>query len=183
MNILRIWISLGNTPAPNQDRAGSTCRLCKRQPSLGSLGGTRLTGLLALGAATVAVAFAGGFRPARSQPAQTDELKLTASVRSGVQSIVALVRIWDTDCHPLPVNVNLTSTPLNGVATVKAGLSALPENPLHPESVGSCAGAIMIGRHIMYRSNPGFHGFDRVSYDAVNADGKSISTIVTITVR
>jgi len=81
------------------------------------------------------------------------------------------------------VNVILTNTPLNGVAAVKAGLSVLPETGPRAKSVGNCAGAIMIGKHIMYRSNPGFHGFDRVSYDAVNANGTRVSTIVTIAVR
>jgi len=141
-------------------------------------------------------AFVASFVAAGSGPALTEiklrpnevaprasELKLTSSVRSGVQSVLAFVRIWDANCDPLPVNVAITSPPLNGVALVKAGLGALPEHGPRAESAGNCAGAIVIGKHVMYRSNPGFHGLDRVSYDAVNANGKKVSTIVTITVR
>jgi hypothetical protein len=167
-----------------RDQVGSTCRQREQRWSWENDMGTRFRGLLALAVATLVVAGAlvVGF-DAGSEQARADELKLTSGVTSGVQSVLARVRIWDANCNPLPVNVTITSPPLNGVASVKAGLSALPESTPRADSTGKCAGAIMIGKYITYRSNPGFHGLDSVSYDAVNANGKTVPTIITITVR
>jgi hypothetical protein len=117
------------------------------------------------------------------EPAQASELKLTSTVRSGVQSVVAFSRLWDQDCHPLPVFVTITNAPANGVASVKAGLSTLPESTPRSGSTGKCAGAIMVGRQIMYRSNPGFHGLDTMSYDETGANGDKAPITITVTVR
>ena len=87
---------------------------------------------MALGGATAAVACAlvASFDAEALEPVRANELKLTNTVRSGVQSIVAYSRFWDRDCRPLPVYVVITSAPRHGVASVKAGLSTLPESTL-----------------------------------------------------
>jgi|SRR5580700_6718854 hypothetical protein len=136
-----------------------------------------------IAAAAVAFALVASFDAEALEPVRANELKLTSTVTSGVQSVVAYSRLWDQDCHPLPVYVAITNAPTNGVASVKAGLSTLPESTPRSGSTGKCAGAIMIGRQVMYRSNPGFHGLDTVSYEEIGANGNRAPTTITVTVR
>ena len=124
------------------------------------------------------VAFAVGIHAGKA-----GELNLKRSVRPDVMSILAYVRYWDSNCQSLPANATITKPPANGVASVKAGWSILPDTVTLSGNTGRCAGAVMIGRQIMYRSNPGFRGSDAVTYEMIGPTGNKVTTTIAIAVR
>jgi hypothetical protein len=111
-----------------------------------------------------------------------EELKLTRSAKSGVESGIAYSRSWDRNCNALPNTVTITKQPMNGEVSVVQGVSTIPASTPASGESGNCAGKSVTGNQIMYKSKAGFQGTDLVAYDAVGG-GKTIATMITIDVK
>ena len=109
-----------------------------------------------------------------------DPVRLT--VDSGADVRLSSPTFWDSACHPLGVTVTVTQPPAHGTVSVVAGLNRA--NP-HPRfgTAGRCGGTLIMGKRVVYRSEPGFHGTDYVVYHYVSARGHRAEAHVNITVR
>jgi hypothetical protein len=117
-------------------------------------------------------------------PTSAKDLNLVRSAESGVDSPISQERAWDRSCNPLPVTVSITKNPAHGTISVVPGVtSTIPKSTPRSGSTGACAGKTVTGNEIRYKSNPGFHGTDTVSYDVVNAGQPPQSTAITINVK
>jgi hypothetical protein len=111
------------------------------------------------------------------------EIKLTRSADSGIESLLVDERSWDAKCKPLTTSITITSPPTNGKVTIVPGVSTVAAKSLQPASVRRCAGKSVPGNQIRYRSNPGFHGTDSLGYTVRYGNGQRGSTAVTIDVH
>jgi hypothetical protein len=103
-------------------------------------------------------------------PAYAQELTLTRSAESGVDTRISHERAWDRNCGSLAVKVSVTKNPAHGTVSV-AG------------NTGTCAGKTITGSTIRYKSNSGFRGKDSVSYKVVIGDRPSQLRVITINVK
>ncbi len=116
-------------------------------------------------------------------PALGEELKVTRTADSGVESLIAHERSWDRNCNPRQSAVTITSKPTSGTVSVVLGTSTIPTSTPRFGSTGVCAGKTITGNQVMYKSKPGFHGVDTVTYGVVYGDGSRGSTTITINVK
>ena len=116
--------------------------------------------------------------------ALAQELTLTRSAESGVDTRVAHERAWDRNCNALPVKVSITKNPVNGAVSVAPGVtSTLPANTPAAGSPGTCAGKTITGITIRYKSKSGFHGTDSVSYTVVSGSRPAQARVIVINVK
>jgi hypothetical protein len=116
--------------------------------------------------------------------AGAQELKLTRSAGSGVDTAIAHERTWDRNCNALPVTVSITKNPVNGTVAVAPGItSTLPANTPASGSTGTCAGKTITGSTIRYKSKSGFHGTDSVSYDVAIGSRPPQARVIVINVK
>jgi hypothetical protein len=116
--------------------------------------------------------------------ALAQELTLTRSAESGVDTRIAHERAWDRSCNALPVKVSITKNPVNGTVAVVPGVSStLPANTPASGSTGTCAGKTIIGDTIRYKSKSGFHGTDSVSYNVVSGSQPAQARVIVINVK
>ena len=112
------------------------------------------------------------------------ELTLTRSVESGVDTRIAHERAWDRSCNALPVTVSITKFPVNGMVSVAPEVtSTLPANTPASGNTGTCAGKTITGNEIRYKSKSGFHGTDSVSYNVVSGGRPAQSRVIIINVK
>jgi hypothetical protein len=111
------------------------------------------------------------------------DLALTRSAKSGVDSLIGYERAWNRFCSARRSTVTITRQPANGVAHVAEGMSRIPGSTPRSGSTGQCAGQMIAGNQVMYRSNPGFHGTDFISWDVQSEVGVGGHVDVTIEVR
>jgi hypothetical protein len=78
--------------------------------------------------------------------------------------------------------VTIKQPPAHGTASVKEGLNTVRENPRFG-TAGKCVGKQVMGKQIVYRSKPSFHGDDAVTYEVRSDKGEQASTIVNVKVR
>jgi PAN domain len=104
------------------------------------------------------------------------------TVQSGLEALLAYERYWDANCQPLPLDVVITQQPTNGLIWSTRGTSTIPETTPRGGSTGACAGKTIAGNHIMFRSQPGFHGTDTAAYDLVYDNGRRQVINVTVDV-
>jgi hypothetical protein len=104
------------------------------------------------------------------------------TVDSDADLLLSSPTFWDSACQPLGVTVTVTQPPAHGAVSVVAGLNRA--NP-HPRfgTAGRCGGALIMGKRVVYRSEPGFHGADYVVYHYVSEGGHRAEAHVNITVR
>lgn len=121
--------------------------------------------------------------PSLGAVALAQEIKLTRSASSGIESLLVDERSWDVHCKPLTTSITITSQPSNGTVKVVPGASIIAVSAPQSASTGPCAGKSVNGNQIMYRSNPGFRGTDTLAYKVTYGNGKSGSTTLTINVR
>ena len=115
--------------------------------------------------------------------AAAQDLQLTRTATSGVESHLAWERAWDRNtCQQQPVTVTITRPTANGTVSVREESSTIPVSTAAGGSTGNCAGKQVTGKHIMYRSKPGFQGTDSVSYEVTSADGRKRVTTITVNV-
>ena len=116
--------------------------------------------------------------------ALAQELTLTRSAESGVDTRIAHERAWDRSCNALAVKVSITKNPVNGTVAVVPGVSStLPANTPAAGSTGTCAGKTIIGDTIRYKSKSGFHGTDSVSYTVVSGSQPAQARVIVINVK
>ena len=112
------------------------------------------------------------------------ELTLTRSAESGVDTRIAHERAWDRKCDALPVQVSITKNPVNGTVSVLPGVtSILPANTPASGSTGTCAGKTITGITVRYKSKSGFHGTDSVSYTVVSGGRPAQARVIVINVK
>lgn len=104
------------------------------------------------------------------------------TVDPGADLLLSSPTFWDGDCHPFGVTVTVTQAPAHGTVSVVAALNRA--NP-HPRfgTAGRCGGTLIMGKRVVYRSQPGFHGGDFVVYHYVSERGQRAEAHVFITVR
>jgi hypothetical protein len=109
-----------------------------------------------------------------------DPVRLT--VDSGADLVLSRPTFWNSACQARGVTVTVTQPPANGTVTVMDGLNTA--NP-HPRfgTPGRCGGTQIMGKRVIYRSTPGFHGSDYVVYHYVSDWGERAEAHVYITVR
>jgi hypothetical protein len=116
--------------------------------------------------------------------ASAQELTLTRSAESGVDTRIAHERAWDRSCVSLPVTVSITKNPVNGTVAVAPGItSTLPANTPAAGNTGTCAGKTITGITLRYKSKFGFHGTDSVSYNVVSGSQPAQARVIVINVK
>jgi hypothetical protein len=132
--------------------------------------------IIAMAGLAVALTVAGG------APAEEKTMNLSRNAKSGVDSLLAYAGRWDRDCNELPIKINFTRQPANGMAWSVEADRAIPTSTPASGDTGKCAGKIVKSKKIMYRSAPGFRGSDTVGYDA-EGGGTIIHTTIAVTVQ
>ncbi len=104
------------------------------------------------------------------------------SVDSGSELVLSRPTFWNSACNAREVAVTVTQPPTHGTVTVTDGLNTA--NP-HPKFgvAGRCAGMKIMGKQVVYRSEPGFHGADVLVYHYISDWGERAGATVIITVR
>jgi len=120
-----------------------------------------------------------GARYAEASPA---DVVLARTADSGSESVVARSTYWNSQCEPRGVTVTIKQPPASGTASVKEGLNPVVANPRFG-TAGKCVGKQVMGKQILYRSNPGFRGSDQIVYESVTDQGQRTSVTVKIEVR
>lgn len=115
--------------------------------------------------------------------ALAQQVNLTKTVRSGAPSRLGFERAWDRSCAAVAAQVSLTQQAEHGTVSISPTSSTIPASTPRSGSTGPCAGRQVVGEEIVYRSEPGFHGHDRVSWSVVYGNGGGGSTSVEINVR
>ncbi len=118
------------------------------------------------------------------QWATAQELTLTRPAESGVNTRISHERAWDRNCNALAIKVSITKNPVHGTVSVVPGIaSTLPPSTPASGSTGTCAGKTVTGSTVRYKSKPGFHGKDSVSYNVVIGGRASQLRVITINVK
>ena len=112
------------------------------------------------------------------------ELTLTRSAESGVDTRIAHERAWDRSCNALAITVSITKNPVNGTVAVAPGItSTLPANTPAAGNTGTCAGKTITGITLRYKSKSGFHGTDSVSYNVMSGGRPPLARVIIINVK
>ena len=118
-----------------------------------------------------------------STPALAQQVSLSKAVRSGASTRLGFERAWDHACAAVASHVSITQQPEHGTVSIVRTSSLIPASTPRSGSIGPCAGRSVVGSEIVYRSQPGFHGQDRVSWSAAYGNGGGGTTDVDIIVR
>lgn len=103
-------------------------------------------------------------------------------VDSGTDLVLSRPTFWNGACNARGVTVTVIQPPANGTVTVTEGLNTANPNPKFG-TAGHCGGMQIMGKQVVYRSRPGFHGSDVVIYQYVSDWGERAKATVFITVR
>jgi len=103
------------------------------------------------------------------------------SVASGIDSLVGSPAAWDKNCNARPIQVKIIRGPVNGTISIVDGMVETGQIRVGSDP-GGCAGKPMPGKRVLYRSKPGFHGLDGITYEVTTPAG-GWSTAVTISVQ
>jgi len=107
---------------------------------------------------------------------------VTRTVESGAELVLSRPTFWNSACNARGVTVSVIQPPANGTVSVTEGLNVAPRNPKFG-TAGRCGGLQIMGKQVVYRSEPGFHGSDVVVYEYVSDRGERAAANVMITVR
>lgn len=116
-------------------------------------------------------------------PVIAQQVSLTKTARSGAPLRLGYERAWDRSCAAVAAQVSITQQPEHGTVSVARSTSTIPASTPRSGPTGPCAGRSVVGNEIVYRSQPGFHGPDRVSWSAAYGNGGGGATSVDIEVR
>jgi len=104
------------------------------------------------------------------------------AVDSGEELMLSRPSFWNGACNARGVTVTIPQSPTNGTVSVTEGLNPASPNPRFG-TAGRCGGMQIMGKQIAYRSRPGFHGTDIVTYEYVSDRGERFRATMIITVR
>ena len=135
---------------------------------------------LLLSGATVPLLVAGAALANEAAPASPPTVRRT--VDSGLDLVLSRPTFWDGACNARGVTVTVTQPPANGTVSVTEGLNTAAVNPKFG-TAGRCGGMQIMGKQVVYRSRPDFHGSDVVVYEYVSDRGERATATVIITVR
>jgi len=132
---------------------------------------------LLLGAATDPLLAGAAFAEVVAPPSV-----ISRTVDSGADLVLSRPTFWNSACNARHVTVTVIQPPANGTVSVTEGLNTA--NP-HPKfgTPGRCGGMQIMGKRVVYRSRPGFHGSDVVIYQYISDWGEKAKATVFITVR
>ena len=134
-------------------------------------------------AAVASIAFLASALPLTAARAQAKPPnQISRSVDSGAEAIVSRSTFWTGECQPRGFKLTITKQPSHGKVSVKEGKNTVMANPRFG-TAGKCVGKEIMGKQVMNRSDPGFHGEDVVNYEIESDKGEKGETIVTITVK
>jgi hypothetical protein len=132
--------------------------------------------IIALAGLAAALAAASG------TSAEEKTMNLSRNAKSGVDSLLAYAGRWDRNCHELPIKINFTRQPTQGMAWSVEDDRVIPTSTPAMGDTGQCAGKTVKSKKIMYRSAPGYRGSDTVSYVS-EGGGLVIHTTITVSVQ
>ena len=115
--------------------------------------------------------------------ASAKDLVLTRSAVSGEKSVVAYERAWDKSCVGRTAVVTITRQPSHGTLVIEQGASVIPKSTPRFGDTKQCAGRSVNGNAFVYRSQPGFHGDDHVSWKVVYDGSPVANTDMIIKVK
>ena len=138
-----------------------------------------VTALLLAGAAGLSLAVDAAFADERA-PVRSGTVRRT--VDSGSEVVLSRPTFWNGACNARGVTVTVTQSPANGTVSVTEGLNTAPETPKFG-TAGGCGGMQIMGKQVVYRSRPDFHGSDVVVYEYISDWGERAAATVFITVR
>jgi hypothetical protein len=115
--------------------------------------------------------------------AGANELFLTRSAVSGVNSTIAHERAWDRACAGRTAVVTIVRPPSHGTLVVEQDVSVIPDSTPRFGSTKQCAGRSVNGNKLVYRSQQGFHGDDQASWDVAYDGAPKVRNTVTIKVK
>jgi hypothetical protein len=104
------------------------------------------------------------------------------TVDSGADLVLSRPTFWDGACNARGVTVTVTQPPANGTVAVTEGLNTATVNTKFG-TPGRCGGMQIMGKQVVYRSRPGFHGTDIVVYEYISDRGERGVATVIIAVR
>jgi hypothetical protein len=104
------------------------------------------------------------------------------TVDSGADLVLSRPTFWNSACNARGVTVTVTQPPANGTVSVTEGLNTANANPKFG-TPGRCGGMQIMGKQVVYRSRPGFHGTDVVVYEYISDWGERAVATVIIAVR
>jgi hypothetical protein len=107
---------------------------------------------------------------------------VSRTVDSGMDLVLSRPTFWNSACNARGVTVTVTQPPANGTVSVTEGLNIANPNPKFG-TPGRCGGMQIMGKQVVYRSRPGFHGSDVLVYHYVSDWGETSGATVLITVR
>jgi len=117
-----------------------------------------------------------------TEPAPASAGTVRRTVDSGSELVLSRPTFWNSACDARGVTVTVTQPPANGTVSVTEGLNTAPGNPKFG-TAGRCGGMQIMGKQVVYRSRPDFHGSDVVVYEYVSDWGERAAANVIITVR
>ena len=123
-----------------------------------------------------------GAKYAEARAASPAGRVVTRTVDSGAESVIARSTFWNGACGARAVTVTIKQPTANGTTSVKEGLNTVVANPRFG-TAGKCVGKQIMGKQVLYRSKPGFHGGDQLVYESVSDKGERALTTVKIDVR
>jgi hypothetical protein len=117
-----------------------------------------------------------------AQAQSLETLHQSGAVESGVETVLAHGRHWNTaPCIPLRTTVAIVKPP--APVRIVDEIAAVPKTTLRGGSTGYCAGMLLYGKKILYQSEPGFEGPDTLSYESIGPNGLHAPYTVTIMVK
>ncbi len=155
------------------------------EPTFGATEGSIMTGAiivaaLLLGDATGPLFVADAAFAKELAPNSPGTVRRT--VDSGLELVLSRPTFWNGACAARGVTVTVTQPPAHGTVSVTEGLNTANPNPKFG-TAGRCGGMQIMGKQVVYRSRPGFHGSDVVVYHYISDRGERSGATVLITVR
>jgi hypothetical protein len=149
---------------------------------LGAAIGSLLVADAALTKVLAQTSFGTDARTVDSGSEQTSFRKVARTVDSGADLVLSRPTFWNSACNARGVTVIVTQPPANGTVSVTEGLNTANVNPKFG-TAGHCGGMQIMGKQVVYRSRPGFHGTDVVVYEYISDWGERAGATVIIAVR
>ena len=113
--------------------------------------------------------------------AYADSIARTAN--SGELKRLWTYRAWDSQCKSLGAKINVLSKPEHGDIVPQVVKTILGQTFNRFGSAGRCAGTLIAGLEVYYKSVEGYRGTDTVTLEIVYGYGRHITDTFTITVE
>ncbi|HEX4894286.1 MAG TPA: hypothetical protein VFV47_13445 [Hyphomicrobiaceae bacterium] len=110
-------------------------------------------------------------------PARADQTHFRSEVVAGAVVRVGVHAAAKKDCTPAPLpTISVVSPPKHGVLQIRTG-------KVKSDQIKACPGIELPANLVFYRSQPGFTGEDKITYEVKNAGSRTQSITITVTVK